>query len=73
MNKYLYYNMPDEIEITKIDLTLISKVAKSGRQFQFNIPPVRVRLGEIKKGRWYKLFLQELSDDEVKKLGLEKS
>lgn len=60
------------IRVTKIELTLYSKVSKSGKKFLFNIPPNDILNERFEHGVWYKLFALKLTDEEVKNLGLEK-
>jgi len=62
----------DKIEVTKIDLTILAQASKSGDKYYFRIPPDDILNDRIKHRKWYKLFLFELPESEIKRLGLEK-
>ena len=62
--------MPEKIEVTKITLSYFAKASKSGNRYYFVIEPADIRNRRIIHGKWYELFLRELSEEEIKELNL---
>lgn len=55
-----------------IPLSIFAQVSKSGDRYYLRISPQDIRLKKLRHKKWYEALLRELSEQEVKELGLEK-
>ena len=64
LQNYTLYMIDKEIKVDQILLSYVSKPGKKGPTYYFNIPNQYIKDGHIKPEKTYRLYLEELKDDE---------